>query len=132
MSRTLTDLSDIRENICFYGMGCCELMQLTIFFFSEDYFKRYYLYIRWNFKINKPSLRYVQFNKYHQTTLFFEISSIYRLIILIYELIMRKDSSNFTYAIHKITIFSSTILLKSPNVFSMELIFRFKRITLLR
>ena len=47
--------------------------------------------------------------------LFSVISSIYGLIILIYELIT---------AIHKISAFPSTVLAKSPNLFLMELIFR--------
>ena len=51
-----------RENICFSGLEPWKLMQLTIF----HLFKRYNFYIRWNFKILKPSWRYVWFNKYHQ------------------------------------------------------------------
>ena len=45
---------------------------------------------------------------------------------------MGKDLSNFVSAIHKISIFLSTILSKSPNLFLIELIFRYEKITLLR
>ena len=59
------------------------------------------------------------------------ISSIFGLIILIYKLNIGKDSSDFFSAIHKISIFPSTILPKSPTLFLMELIFRYEKITLL-
>ena len=67
--KILTDLSNTRENIYFPGMEPCKLIQPTIFLFW-GFFKRYNLYIRWNFKIIKPSWRYVWFNKYHQATFF--------------------------------------------------------------
>ena len=44
----------------------------------------------------------------------------------------RTISSNFGSALHKISIFPSSILSKSPNLFLMELIFRYEKITLLR
>ena len=47
--------------------------------------------------------------------------------------LLEKDLSNFVVsAMHKISIFPSTILSKPPNVFLMELIFRYEKITLLR
>ena len=47
-------------------------------------------------------------------------------------MIIGKILSNFVSAIHKISIFPSTILSKSPNLFLMELIFRYEKIKLLR
>ena len=47
-------------------------------------------------------------------------------------LLLGKDSSNFLSAIHKKKIFLSTILSKSPNLFLMELIFRYEKIMLSR
>ena len=88
----------------------------------------YNLYIRCNFKIIKPSWRYVWFNKYHQATFgFSDIQYIWTDYTDIW-----KDSSHFVSLIHKISIFSSTILFISPNFFLMELIIRCKKITLLR
>ena len=46
--------------------------------------------------------------------------------------LLGKDSSDFVSAILKISIFSSTILSKSPTLFLMELIFRYEKMTLLR
>ena len=46
--------------------------------------------------------------------------------------LLGKDSSDFVSAIHKVSIFPSTILSQSPTLFLMELIFRYERITLLR
>ena len=46
--------------------------------------------------------------------------------------LLRKDSSNFVSAIYKISIFPSILLTKSPNLFLMELISRYEKITLLR
>ena len=43
-----------------------------------------------------------------------------------------QDLSNFVSAIHKMSIFPSTILSKLPNLFLMELAFRYEQITLLR
>ena len=45
---------------------------------------------------------------------------------------MGKDLSNFVSAMQKISIYPCTILSKSPNLFLMELIFRYEKITLLR
>ena len=53
------------------------------------------------------------------------ICSIYGLFILICELIIGKDSTNFVFVIHKISIFPSTILSKSPTLFLMELVSRY-------
>ena len=41
--------------------------------------------------------------------------------------LLGKDSFNFVSAIHRISIFLSTILSKSPTLFLMELIFRYKK-----
>ena len=46
--------------------------------------------------------------------------------------LLGKDSSKFVSTIHKISIFPSIILSKSPTLFLMELIFRYEKITLLR
>ena len=46
--------------------------------------------------------------------------------------LLGKDSSNFVTAMRKISIFPSTILSKSPDLFLIELIFRYEKITLLR
>ena len=46
--------------------------------------------------------------------------------------LLGQDSSNFVSAIHKISIFPSTILSKSLDLFLMELIFRYEKTTLLR
>ena len=46
--------------------------------------------------------------------------------------LLGKDSSKFASAIHKMTIFLSTVLSKSPTLLLMELIFRYEKITLLR
>ena len=46
--------------------------------------------------------------------------------------LLGKDSSKFVSSIHKISIFPSTILSKSPTLFLMELIFRYENFTLLR
>ena len=45
---------------------------------------------------------------------------------------MGKDSFNFVYALHKISILASTILSKSPILFLMELIFKYEKTMLLR
>ena len=99
-------------------------MQLTIF----HLFKRYNFYIRWNFKILKPSWRYVWFNKYHQATYPVHMDGFYWYT----NWLLGKYSSNFVSAMHKISIFSSTILFKSPNLFLMELLLRHGKIILLR
>ena len=62
-----------RENICFSGLEPGKLMQLTIFHF----FKRYNLYIKWNFKIIKPSWRYAWFSKYYQATYSVHMDGLY-------------------------------------------------------
>ena len=46
--------------------------------------------------------------------------------------VLTEDSFNFVSAIRKISIFPSTILFKSPNLFLMKLIFRYEKTTLLR
>ena len=85
-------------------------------------------YIRRNFKIVKPSWRYVWFNKHYQATYQVYMNWFYWHKIWL----LGKDSSNFVSAMHKISIFPSTILSKSPDLFLIELIFRYEKITLLR
>ena len=46
--------------------------------------------------------------------------------------LLRKDSSNFVTAMHKISIFPSTILSKSPDLFLIEFIFRYEKKTWLK
>ena len=120
-------MSNTRKNICFSGMERCKLIQLR-FKDPEVCCKTYNLYIRWNFKIMKPSWRNVWFNKYHQATYAAFNSSIYGLIILIWKLIIGKRFIWFCFCY----IFLSTILSKSPTLFLKELIFRYEKITLLR
>ena len=62
------------------------------------------------------------------------LSSIYGLYWLCWytNRLLGKDSSKFVSAMHKISIFPSTILSKSPDLFLIELIFRYEKITLLR
>ena len=46
--------------------------------------------------------------------------------------LLGKDSSNFVTAIHKISIFQSTILSKLPTLVLTKLILRYEKITLLK
>ena len=104
-------------------------MELTIFLFWG---LRYNLYIRWNFKIIKPSWKYVQFNKYYQVT--FAVCNIQYMDWLYWytNWLLGRDLSKFVSAIHKISILPSTISSNSPILFLMELIFWCEKIRLLR
>ena len=81
-----------------------------------------------DFKIIKPSWRYVGFNKYYQATYPVYMNWLYWHT----NRLLGKDSSNLVSAMHKISIFPSTILSKSPDLFLMEMIFRYEKINLLR
>ena len=84
---------------------------------------------RKNFCTSSSShLEYVWFNKYHQATYPVYMDWLYWYT----NRLLGKDSSNFVSAMHKISIFPSTILSKSPDLFLIELIFRYEKITLLR
>ena len=52
----------------------------------------------------------------------------FQLVLLSFQLVTR----NSCFTISQISMFPSTILSKSPNLFLMELIFRYEKITLLR
>ena len=90
-----------RENICFSWLEPWELIQLTIF----HLFKGYNFYIRWNFKILKPSWRYVWFNKYHQATYPVHMDGLYWYT----NWLLGKDSSNFVSAMQKISIYKPAL-----------------------
>ena len=113
----------------FFCNGAFKLMELTIFLFWG---LRYNLYIRWNFKIIKPSWKYVQFNKYYQVT--FAVCNIQYMDWLYWytNWLLGRDLSKFVSAIHKISILPSTISSNSPILFLMELIFWCEKIRLLR
>ena len=73
------------------------------------------------------------FSKYHQTTYVAgNIQYLWTNYTDIRTDYLGKDSSNFASAVYKISIFPSTILSKSTNLFLMELIFRYEKITLLK
>ena len=73
-------------------------------------------------------LEYVWFNKYHQATYPVYMDWLYWCT----NRLLGKESSNFVSVMHKISTFPSTILSKSPDLFLIELIFRYEKITLLR
>ena len=57
----------------------------------------------------------MRFNKHHQTFVFCNIQYIWTDYTDIRTDYWKKDTSNFVSVIHKISIFPSTILSKSPN-----------------
>ena len=68
------------------------------------------------------------FNKYYQTTYPVYMDWLYWYT----SRLLGKDSSNFVSAMHERSIFQYTILSKSPDLFLIEFIFRYEKITLLK
>ena len=130
LSKILIALSNTWENICFSGMEHCKLMQLTIFSYLRFIAKGIICILDGILKSLSLLLleSMCDLTNTIKPALFSVISSIYGLIILIYELIFGKRLIFFLSAIHKISTFRSTFLSKSPNLFLMELIFRYEKI----
>ena len=92
----------------------------------------YNLYIRWNFKIIKPSWMCDLTNTIKPPFLSVMFSLYGKWKPIKTNWLLGKCSSNFVSTIYKISTFLSTMLSTSPNLFLIELIFRHKKINLLR